>query len=113
MDLGRLDRRIELVRPIVATNGRNERVPSGMTESLATVLARRDPVSDGERNAGSQVQRVVTDRFTTHWSAVLADLLGTDQLVCAGVTYDIVGIKELGRREGLEISARALRGIGP
>lgn len=112
MNLGSLDRTVTFQRATFTTNGRNEKIPAGW-EPVATVRARRDPVSDGERNNGAQVERLVTDRFTTHYSRDLAALDLTQQLVCDGVAYDLVGRKELGRREGLEWSAKAKPGVAP
>lgn len=106
VSLGQLDRLVRFQRRLEKRNARNEVLPAGWS-TLAEVMAHRQPVSDGERNAGAQVQRVVTDRLTTHWSSVLAGLRGDDQAVCDGITYDIVGVKEIGRRQRLEISVQA------
>lgn len=106
MDLGRLDRRVTFQRAVTSRNALNEKVAGGWDE-VATVLALREPVRDAERVAGAGVGREVTDRFTTHWSQPLSVLQAGDQLVCDAVAYRIVGIKELGRREGLEFSALA------
>lgn len=110
--LGQLDLKVRFQRRLETRNARNEVLPAGWS-TLAEVMAHRQPVSDGERNAGAQVQRVVTDRFTTHWSSVLAALRGDDQAVADGVTYEIVGVKEIGRRQRLEISVRARRDVEP
>jgi head-tail adaptor len=48
------------------------------------------------------VSRVVN--FRLHWTS---DLTETDRLVCEGLTYDIHGIRELGEREGIEVTAEA------
>lgn len=107
MDLGRLDRRVSFQRAAVTRDALNAPVAGGWTD-LATVMARRDPVRDAERVAGAGVNREVTDRFTTHWAAALAGVKGGDQLVdSTGATYRILGLKELGYREGLEFSAQA------
>lgn len=106
MDLGRLDRSVAFQRAAVARNALHEKVPGGWS-TVATVMARRDPVRDAERVAGAGVQREVSDRFTTHWCATLAATRAGEQLLCDGVAYRIVGKKELGYREGLEFSAIA------
>lgn len=106
MNLGSLDRTVTFERATFTRNGRNEKIAAGW-EPILTVRASRTPVSDGERNTGAQVERLVTDRFVTHWSAALAALDLTQQLTCEGVAYDLVGRKELGRRAGLEWSAKA------
>ncbi|WP_337186583.1 head-tail adaptor protein [Phenylobacterium sp.] len=104
--LGSLDRTVAFQRPIVRKDALGEAVPAGW-ETFATVMGRRTPVSDGERVAAAQVQRVITDRFVTHWSAELAGLDLTQQVLCEGLTYALVSRKELGRRSGLEWSAMA------
>lgn len=110
VDLGPLDRRVAFQRAVAVTDTLNEPVPASWS-TLATVMATRTPTSDGERVAGAQVQRVVTDRFVTHWGAQLAAVTGADQLLIVQdgreVVFDIVGVKELGFREGLEFSAMA------
>lgn len=106
MDLGRLDRTVTFRRLVTAPDGLGEEVAIDVAD-IATVMAARSPVRDTERVAALGVGREVTDRFTTHWSSVLAGLDLTEQLVCEGVVYDLVGRKELGRREGLEWSATA------
>lgn len=111
-ELGELDRTATFSRPRYAVNGRNERTVAGY-DPVATVRAKRRPVSDAERNAGAEVRREVTDRFVTHWSAQLAALELTGILRCEGLTYDLVGRKELGRRQGLEWSAQARPEVAP
>lgn len=110
IDLGRLDRRVSFERRSNEEDGLGEARPGGRAV-VATVMAARAPVRDAERVAGAGVGREVTDRFTTHWSAGLAALDLTEQLVCEDVVYDLVGRKELGRREGLEWSAVARPGL--
>jgi hypothetical protein len=46
-------------------------------------------------------------RFTVRWSPFTAGISPKDRLTCEGVEYDITGIKEIGRRVGVEISASA------
>ena len=111
MDLGALDQTVRFERPLYARNGRNEKVAAGF-ELVCTVRARRTAVSDGERVAGAQVAREVSDRFVTHYSAALAALDLSAQLVCEGMTYSLVGRKELGRRAGFEWSAKARPQVG-
>lgn len=112
MDLGALDRKVAFQRQAFTTNARNEKVPSGWA-TIAEVMAGKAPVSDGEQNDGAQVKRLVTDRFKTHWSQTLEDLDLTETLLCRGVRYDLIGRKELGRREGFEWSATARPGLRP
>jgi SPP1 family predicted phage head-tail adaptor len=105
---GELDRRITLER-FTATQdpGSGEEVQAW--DTLATVWASKKDISDGERFAASEVQAAISTRFVIRYSSQVADLNAKDRLVCEGHTYQVVGVKETGRRrEGLEISA--LRG---
>jgi len=72
-------------------------------ERSFTVKARLTHQAEDEKFAASQLyeQRLVT--FTTH----LFELDATASLECEGVTYGVIGIRQLGRRRGLEIKAKA------
>jgi head-tail adaptor len=71
------------------------------------VWAEKLDISDGERLRGEQVGASITTRFRVLYSPVYADLNAKDALLLEGRRYDIVGVKEIGRREGLEITATA------
>lgn len=94
----------------MTTNALNEQVATWST--IATVWASANPVSDGERlRAGETIaDRMV--RFQIRYSPDVADVDPRDQVVFDGRTYDISGVKEIGRREGLEITGTA-RGETP
>jgi SPP1 family predicted phage head-tail adaptor len=100
-----LDRRITLERYGVAYNSDNE--PTEAWAALATVWASATPVSDGERVRAAEVGATISMRFQIRYSAAVADLSPKDRIVYDGRTFDITNIKEIGRREGLEISAAA------
>lgn len=106
MDSTKLDRKITLQR---AT--RTQSSSSGETietwGTLATVWASRRDVSDAERVAAAQVAATISTRFQIRWGSTWASLNPKDRLVSDGRVYDIVGVKEIGRRDGLEISALA------
>ncbi|MDZ4373557.1 MAG: head-tail adaptor protein [Phenylobacterium sp.] len=74
---------------------------------LTRVYASRTGVSDGERDRAAQVGAFRTDRFETWWTPKLADLSPEDRLECEGVTFDITGVKELGYRQRIEVTAKA------
>jgi hypothetical protein len=61
-------------------------------------LAEDEAFSTGQRFA----KRLVT--FRCRW---FEGLLETDTLVCEGVTYNVKGFREIGRRSALEIKAEA------
>lgn len=102
---GKLDRRIRLERATVTQNDLGEEIPTwGL---LATVWASKRDVSDGERIAAAEVSAEITTRFQIRWDSSWSDLNPRDRLVVDARIYGISGVKEIGRREGLEITAAA------
>lgn len=100
-----LDRRITLQRLVSAENTLGEAV--GEWGLLALVWASVNPVSDRERIAASEKGAVITDRFQVRYAQKLADLTAKDRIKYEGRTYEISGIKPIGRRQHLEITAAA------
>lgn len=105
MQAGNLDRRIVLQRFTSTRDDYNEEVRTWTT--LATRSASYEPLSDGERLRASEVGATASARFVIRHSTAVADLDPKDRLVFDGVTYAILHVKELGRREGIEITAVA------
>lgn len=105
MQAGKLDRRIVLQRATVATDAFNQPVQTWGT--LATVWASAKPISDGERARAGEVFSSLSMRFQIRYSSTVANLDTRDRVVFDSRTYDIVAVKEIGRREGLEITAAA------
>lgn len=104
MDAGTLDRRITLLRA-VAFDGDLE--PEVVWTPLAEVWAAFAPVRDDERVRAAAVGATLTARFTIRWAPDWADLSPADRLTFDGALYGISAVKEVGRREGLEITATA------
>lgn len=104
MNPGELNRRIEIERATTAHDGLAQ---VQTWSSLATVWAKVTPVSDAERWRSGSVGASVTHRFLIRYSSQVAGLNPKDRLQYDGRTYDISGVKEVGRREGLEITASA------
>lgn len=102
---GKLDRRITLERFTATPDAYNEPEKSWLT--LGVRSASYEPLSDGERFRAGETAANASARFVIRYSSVVADLNPKDRLVFEGVTYDIVRVKEIGRREGLEITAAA------
>jgi head-tail adaptor len=71
------------------------------------VWASKTDISDGERFRAGEVAAHITSRFQVTHSKFTAALTPKDRLVCEGRTFDIVGIKQIGRRVMLEITAAA------
>lgn len=103
---GRLERRITLQRFSFSTDpGSGEQTKVWST--LATRWASKRDVSDSERVASAEVAAEIGTRFVVRWHTAIDDLNPKDRLVFAGRTYEIVAVKEIDRRVGLEISAIA------
>ncbi len=104
MDAGKIDRRVTVERKTI-TN-----VPLGQTEewaTVATVWASRRDVSDGEKAASGTAISTVASRFVVRSSPDTRDIRPSDRLTDGRLTFEIVGIKELGRADWLEITAQA------
>ncbi|MDZ7906333.1 MAG: phage head closure protein [Cypionkella sp.] len=103
----KLDRRIQFRRATLTDDGFSR--VEVFTDHGAPVWASKQDVSDGERFRASEVSAMITTRFKVRWSAFSADITPADALICEGQTYNITGIKEVGRRTVLEITAAALQ----
>jgi SPP1 family predicted phage head-tail adaptor len=105
MDAGRLDRRITILRAAVAADAFNEQVQTW--GDIATVWAHAAPVMDAEKQRAGETLASKSYRFTIRYSSDVADVDPRDRVTFDGRTYDVQGVKEIGRREGLEITATA------
>lgn len=109
MQAGKLDRRITLQRATVTRDEYNE--PVEAWGDIATVWASYEPIRDGERFRAGERAAELSARFQIRYSSTVADLGPEDRLTFEGKVYEIVHVKEIGRREGLEITTTA-RGDG-
>lgn len=108
---GSLDRRISIERATATTNALNETILTW--ECLTEVWAAVEEVPDGERWRAAEVAADVTTRFTIRWSGVVADVNPKDRIVYKDRIHDVKRVKELGRREGIEITASARADLIP
>lgn len=99
-----LDRRITICKSQEQKNTIGETIATGWV-AVATVWATYAPISDGERLRAAAVEQKADARFTVRYSARLAEINGTHRLIHDGAEWQITGIKEIGRRRGLEITA--------
>lgn len=100
---GALDRRITILRPGPAVDDGYQTLPGAPVE-LATVWASYRPVSDSERNRGNIDSVKVDARFTIRWRS---DVTHDCAVLFGGLHFQVTRVKEIGRREWLEISAAA------
>ena len=105
MRAGDRNRRIVLRRAANATDDYGGRVT--VWANLATVWAQHLPLSDGERVRAAQMGATASDRFRILKGGAWADLDAQDQLIFAGRTYAIDGVKPIENGVGLEITATA------
>lgn len=101
---GRLDRIVTIQRMTVTQDETGQPVEAYATWRVVK-MGKKDIRAD-ERLRSDQELATEATVFVSHW---ITDLLTTDRLVVDEKTYDIVGIAELGRRSGLEITAIATR----
>lgn len=104
MSAGALDRRITIRRATVTNTGLG---PTTVWSDLITLWASRKDISDGERAAAGMVQGSVISRFVVRSFMASRGIRPKDRLIEGGLTYEITGIKEVGRRDRLEITAEA------
>lgn len=110
MRASKLDRSIIIQRATYVRDGGNN--PNPLWSNLITVRASKQDVRDAERIAAQQVGADITTRFQVRWNSVIATLDAKDRLICEGKTYQVVGVKEIERRVGQEITATARIDLG-
>lgn len=103
MEAGKLDRRISIERATETTDAVGGVVQSWLPV-WSGISASATPISDGERWRAGEVAAHVDMRFQIRWGFG-AEV--TDRIVYDGRIYEIEGVKEIGRREGQEITAAA------
>lgn len=98
-----MDRKIVLQRFTSTLDAYNEPVLAWST--LATRRASYEPIRDGERFRAGETAATASARFVIRYSSEVADVNPKDRLMFEGGTWQILHVKEIGRREGIEISA--------
>ncbi len=103
-----MDRRISVERATLVTNAYGERVETWA--ALANVWADVSYKAGGSESIQSEQvfseQRV---NFTIRYSNAVSSLRTSDRVTYAGEIYQIEGVQEIGRNEGLRI-VTTLRG---
>ena len=105
MQAGRLDRRASL-QHVTRTRSLESGQMVDSYEEYASVWASKLDGIGREAVQGLQVTGQITTQFRIRHRT---DVQMTDRIVCEGLTYNIHSIAEIGRREGLEILATAVR----
>lgn len=99
---GRLDRIVTIQRMTVTQDETGQPVETFATWRVLK-MGKKDIRAD-ERLRSDQELATETTVFVSHW---ITGLLTTDRLIAEDKAYDILGLAELGRRSGLEITAKA------
>lgn len=100
---GRFDRRIKIERATESRDSFNNVIKTW--GSLMTVWADKEDVRDSERIASMEVGAEITTRFRIEWYINLADLNPKDRIIYNDKIHNILAVKELGRKQGMEITA--------
>lgn len=106
MRAGKLDRRIRIERAETGENTLGEEALTWLP--LAEVWAAVAPGPGRERFASAETAAEATTVFTIRWQRQLADLSPKDRIkypVHHGDYFNIHAVVEVGRREGLQITA--------
>jgi len=103
MDAGKLDRKISLAHRVVTVLPSGEKASTWPVDYIS-VWAEVTDVSAREFIAGGGMVADRVVQFRIRWRA---DVLMTDQITFESVAYNIGYISEIGRHEGLEITATA------
>lgn len=106
IDPAEFDRRIAIVRDVQELDDVGKPISNGEPESVCDAWAKFLPVSDGEKLTHKHVSEL-TARFTIRWSSAASGIKSSDKLKFDGKTFGIFGIKEISRRQYIEITAGA------
>jgi SPP1 family predicted phage head-tail adaptor len=104
------DRRIKIERRTSTLDGFGGEIVTWV--EVGQRWAASMPVKDSEAFRNSEATATITHRFQILWDAAVAQVDPTYRVLFDNRTYDIVAVKEIGRRDGIEISATA-RAEGP
>ena len=105
MHTGERDRHVTIERAAEIDDGFTK--VEGRYAPWKRFWARKTDVSDVERTRAAENGAEITTRFVVRFSGATRTITPHDRLTCEGRSYNIVGVKEVGRREGIEITASA------
>lgn len=101
----KLDRTVAFLRATMTRD--SDHNPLEVWRPVAVVRAEVTPVSDGERVRAAEVAASISARVVTRWTRTLAGITPKDRAKLDGREFNIVNVKELGRRKWLEFSVQA------
>lgn len=98
--------RVTILSPVASVNAMNEQVLN-WAQLAANRPCKHFNISDGERMRAGETLGHKKARFVIRYSSDVSGVDHTHRLTFGGRTYDIDGVKELGRNKELEITATA------
>jgi len=105
LDVNKMDRMITVLRAQISKDSFNADITTWLPS--AEVWAEAEPVSDGEKfRAGESLSSKVY-RFRIRHSPEVSGIDPKHRIRFEDRIYDVNGVKEIGRRIGLEITATA------
>ena len=107
MEAGRLDRRISIIGKFPTGEADEWNNPIMAEDQSIRVWAQKTDISDAERVRAQQIGATVTTRFLIRYSSRVRNVDPTYRVEFENRSYDISAVKEVGFREGLEITATA------
>lgn len=105
MQAGERDRRVMIERAAEVDDGFAK--VRGAHAPWKRFWARKTDVSDVERTRAAEHGAEITTRFVVRYSPDTRTITPHDRLTCDGRVYNITGVKEVGRRDDIEITAAA------
>lgn len=103
---GELNRRAVLMAPTTEPDALGGEVTSW--SEVGQVWAQKTEIRDAERVQAAQIGTAITTRFVVRWSSLTRQVAENWRVRCDGVLHSVVRAKEIGLREGVEITANAL-----
>lgn len=104
MGAGKMDRFIAIQAPMPGTPNRfNEKIPTFAT--IASVWAEKTELSGTQQLLAQQDTNDKIARFRIYWRT---DVNTTCRLIADGETYSVTYVAEVGRRQGLLLTAKAV-----
>lgn len=105
MRAGQLDRRITIQRNGSSQSDSGEPIESW--SDVATVRAQKIEARGDERFSKAQLVGTINRSFRIRWSSQISDITDIDRVLFDTVPHEIIAIREIGRREGIEIDCTA------
>jgi SPP1 family predicted phage head-tail adaptor len=105
LDAGTLDRRATILKKSAVQANSGQEVETWTP--VATLWAGKRDARASERYSDGQMVAEIDTVFTFRYFASLLVKPDRHRIVCEGLTYDVFGATEIGRHEGVKVSAGA------